>query len=344
MSERNGKAEKPGELVLIGDYLRDLAEAAPGGDGPRILPALLDAIVRYALYPEQPGLARFAEDLRRLAGQLEGQPPPASAGSVIEATIGLLGAHRRAKDELDEKQVHEIQAMVVMFQRSVAALTQGSHRSVDRLLTLEKDLRQASGLSDLVALRGRLGNVLEFVRKEREEERSRSTQVIEVLQQDFRQAQSALMECGVGMPGREQAIATLKRVWREGSVGAMLRLDQMAQVSERHGNETAQSLLLALLEAISHQIPLPYSTFRWSPSAVLLLLERTGDRDQARRLVRQKAALIPAAFMIEVSARKTLFRCPHNWFVLGSDQEESEAAAISRFEVFLRSTPDGGLA
>jgi len=73
-------------------------------------------------------------------------------------------------------------------------------------------------------------------------------------------------------------------------------------------------------------------------------LERTGDRDQARRLVRQKAALIPAAFMIEVSARKTLFRCPQNWFVLGSDQEESEAAAISRFEVFLRSTPDGGLA
>ena len=336
MSERNGKAERPGDLVLIGDYLRDIAEAAPAGGGARVLQALLGAITRYALYPEQPGLTRFAEDLKRLAGQLEGQPPPASAGSVIEATVGLLGEHRKAKDELDQKQLHEIQAMVVMFQRSVAELTQGSHRSVDRLLTLEKDLRQASALSDLVALRGRLSNVLDFVRQEREEERFRSTQVVEMLETDFRSSQSALLACGVGMPGREQAVATLKRVWREDSVGAMVRLDQMAQVSERHGTETAQRLLVAMLEAISHQIPLPYSTFLWSPSAVLLLLERTGDRDQARRLIRQKAAQIPAAFMLEVAARKTLFRCPHNWFVLGSDEEGSETAAVNRFEVFLR--------
>jgi len=231
-----------------------------------------------------------------------------------------------------------------MFHRSVAALTQGSHRNVDRLWTLEKDLRQTSGLSDLVALRGRLNKMLDFLSREREEERSHSTQVVEMLEKDFRLTQSSLLECGVGLPGREQAIATLKRVWREDSVAVMVRLDQMAQVCERHGTETAQILLLALLKAVSKQITLPYSTFLWGSSAVLLLLERTANQAEARSHIRQRAALIPNAFMVEVATRKILFRCPHDWLILGSDQDSDEMAAIARFDVFLRSAPGGGKA
>lgn len=337
MSAQNGPAETSEHLILLGKYLRGSA----GGDGhagsQSKLQVLLAAILRYGLYPDQPGLMRFAEDLRQLAGQLESGQAPSSTGSVIEATAGLLGEHRKVKDELDRKQLDEIHQMVVMFHRSVAALTQGSHRSVERLSTLEKDLRQASGLGDLAALRGRLGSVLDFVRREREEERSRSSQVVEMLEQDFRLAQTTLMECGVGMPGRDQAIATLQRVWRDDSVGAMVRLDQAKQVCERHGNETAQRLVLALLDAISRQILLPYSAFLWNSDALLLLAERTGDRDQARRCIRQKSATIPAAFMIEVASRKTLFRCPHRWFVLGSDEEADPDRAVARFEVFLQS-------
>ena len=334
MSELHGKTEGSEDLILLGKYLRDFAAGDQPDSSQAQLRTLLTAILRYGLYPEQPGLMRFAEDLKRLAGQLEGQ---AATGTVIEATAGLLGEHRKAKDELDQKQIDEIQEMVVMFHRSVAALTQGSHRSVARLSTLEKDLRHASGLSDLAALRGRLSSVLDFVQREREEERTRSSQVVEMLEQDFRLAQAALMECGVGMPGREQALATLKRVWREDSVGAMVRLDQAKQVAERHGNETAQRLVLALLSAIAHEIPLPYSAFLWNSDAVLLLLERSADRDKTRRFIRQKAGQIPAAFMIEVASRKTLFRCPHRWFVLGSDEEPDQARAVARFDVFLQS-------
>lgn len=337
MSERNGTVDTSEDLILLGKYLRDLGAAGGPGGIPAKLQVLLDAILRYSLYPEQPGLMRFAEDLKRLAGQLDRQADPAAAGSVIEATAGLLGEHRKAKDELDQKQLDEIHEMVAMFHRSVAALTQGSHRSVDRLSMLEKDLRHASGLSDLVALRGRLNSVLDFVRREREEERTRSSQVVEMLEQDFRLAQSTLLECGVGIPGREQAIATLKRVWRDDSVGAMVRLDQARQVAERHGNETAQRLVLALLSEIARQIHLPYSTFLWRSDTVLLLLERNANRDQVRRCIRQQAAQIPAAFMIEVASRKTLFRCPHRWFVLGSDEEPDDARALARFEVFLQS-------
>jgi hypothetical protein len=334
MSELHGKTEGSEDLILLGKYLRDFAAGDQPDSSQAQLRTLLTAILHYGLYPEQPGLMRFAEDLKRLAGQLEGQ---AATGTVIEATAGLLGEHRKAKDELDQKQIDEIQEMVVMFHRSVAALTQGSHRSVARLSTLEKDLRHASGLSDLAALRGRLSSVLDFVQREREEERTRSSQVVEMLEQDFRLAQAALMECGVGMPGREQALATLKRVWREDSVGAMVRLDQAKQVAERHGNETAQRLVLALLSAIAHEIPLPYSAFLWNSDAVLLLLERSADRDKTRRFIRQKAGQIPAAFMIEVASRKTLFRCPHRWFVLGSDEEPDQARAVARFDVFLQS-------
>jgi hypothetical protein len=337
MSELHGKADRSEDLILLGRYLRESAAGDQPGSPQTQLRTLLSAILRYGLYPEQPGLLRFAEDLKQLAGRLEREQAPAETGTVLEATAGLLGEHRKAKDELDQKQIDEIQEMVVMFHRSVAALTQGSHRSVARLSTLEKDLRHASGLSDLAALRGRLSNVLDFVQREREEERTRSSQVVEMLEQDFRLAQSALMECGIGMPGRDQAIATLKRVWKDDSVGAMVRLDQARQVAERHGNETAQRLVLALLSAIAHEIPLPYSAFVWNPDAVLLLVERSADRDKTRRFIRQKAVQIPAAFMIEVASRKTLFRCPHRWFVLGSDEETDLERAVARFEVFLQS-------
>lgn len=342
MNERKRKTEKSGDLVLIGDYLRNTAEPVPVGGGVRWPQVLLDAIGRYALYPGQPGLMRFADDLKHLTGQLDDQSTSSSTGTVAEATVSLLGEHRKAKDELDQKQLDEIQQLVVLFNRSLAALTQGSHRSVSRLLTLETDLRLASGLSDLAALRVRLASVMDFVRREREEVRSRSNQVLEMLRKDFRQTQSSLLECGVGIPGREQAITTLRRVWRDDSVGVIVRLDQMALVSERHGVEAAQRLLLAVMAAISDQIGLPHSTFHWGSSALFLLLERTGDREQARSLIRQKAALVPAAYTVEVAARKTLFRCPHNWFVLGSDEEGNESAAIARFESFLRSAPGCG--
>jgi|GEM_PF-3373460 len=337
MSEPFGKAGTTDDLILLGKYLRG-GLASGGQRSPREqLQALLDAILHYGLYPEQPGLTGYAEDLKRLAGQLDERAEEGTADEVIAATTGLLGEHRKAKDKIDQKQLDEIQAMVVMFHRSVAALTQGSHRSVARLSTLEKDLRHATGLSDLAALRGRLSNVLDFVQREREEERTRSSQVVGELEQDFRLAQATLLECGIGMPGREQAVATLRRVWREDSLGAMVRLDQVGQVAERHGNETAQRLVLAFLDAVAREIALPCSTFQWGSDALFLLLERNADRDKARRLIRQKAAQIPAAFMVDVAARKTLFRCPHRWLVLGSDEEPDPDKAVARFQTFLQS-------
>lgn len=336
MSEQHGKADSSGNLVLIGKYLRDSATA----DQPNCtakLRVLLEAILLYGLYPEQPGLSRFAEDLRRMALQVENQSPSGDAGSVIEATAVLLGQHRKIKDELDQKQVDEIHEMVVMFHRAVAALSQGSHRSVDRLSTLEKDLRSASGLNDLMALRGRLNSVLDYLRREREEERAHSTGVVERLEQEFQAVQTTLLECGVGMPGREQAVAALKRAWPDNSVGAIVRLDQAQQVAERHGDETSQRLILSLLGATSRQIPVAYSAFLWSADALLLLFERTANCAQVRKLIHQKLALIPAAFTVEVASRKTLFRFPHKWLILGSDEEPDEAKALARFELFPRS-------
>jgi hypothetical protein len=320
------------KLVLLGKYLRDPGNRAADSLG---LAALLNAILEYALYTEQPGLKHFGDDLKALAGHLEDRTSAEQTEPVVRATAGLLAEHRKAKDELDRKEVQEIHEMLVMFNRSMAALTEGSKRSVERLTAIETDLNQASGLNDLAALRGRMGSVLEFVQRERESERARTLQVVEMLESDFRRVQSTLLECGVGMPGREQAIAALKRTWNEQAVAAMVRLDQMAQVSERHGSETAQRMIAALLDSISKRLGLPCATFAWRRDALFLLAEHTVNQEQARRQIRQRAAEIPAAYLIEAASRKTLFRCPHRWFVLGSDEERDYARAIARFEQFL---------
>ena len=335
MSEQHGKTGSFGDLVLIGKYLRTPATAEQPNCAAN-LQLLLDAILRWGLYPEQPGLKPFADDLRQVTRQFESNPTSGEAGAVIEATAALLGQHRKVKDDLDKKQLDEIHEMVVMFHRSVAALSQGSHRSVDRLSTLERDLRGATGLSDLMALRGRLNSVLDYVRKEREEERAQSTKVTQMLEQEFQAVQTTLLECGVGMPGREQAIAALKRAWMDHAVGALVRLDQTRQIAERHGEETTQRLMLSLLGAVSRQIPVAFAAFQWRSDALLLLFERTEDCKKLRKLIQEKITMIPVAFMVEVASRKTLFRCPHKWLMVGSDEEPDEAKALARFELFLR--------
>ena len=320
--------------VLIGDYLRGEWQGQSGQAQPDAARILLSAIVTHSLYGEQLALAEFSNSLRQLAERVNAEtrpvPPP-----VATVAAELLGQYDEARRELEKRQAAEIHSIVLMFHRSLAGLTSGGERWTGRMQLLERDLRHASRLGDLAALQGRLRDVLEFIRKEREAEAGQTTGLVQGLRADFGSWQRSMAESGVGLPGRECALAQLRRVWTDNAAVALIRIDQLRPLVERHGNETAQRLIALLLNDTARSVEMPYLACLWAQTGILLIFDQLAGREQARDRVRAAIASIPVDFSLDVASRKTFFRLPHRWLVLGADEAPDLNAAIEQLDSFL---------
>jgi plasmid stabilization system protein ParE len=356
MSSKERPATQSRDLVLIGDYLRAALRPASsrpeaalegpdrrGGVDRRSKGAppvnsgllLLQAVVAHCTYPQLPELKPFIDELEQLRQGWEQSAGSPGLEEVDEAGE-VLRRQREAWDEQDARHAEEIHEIVVMFHRAVAALTQGSRRNLSRLGTLERDLDQASKIGDLAALRGRLGNVLEFIRAEREEEKAQAASVVEKLQKEFQAIDVVAPESG-GLSGKDLAVATLRRSWGDGMMAAVVHLEQVHNVTERHGQETAQRLVNEILAQVASRVDLPYTVYTWDLDSILLVFEGVSDSEQVRRLIRQQLVTIPGTFILDVASRKTLFRFPHRWLVLSQADEPTAERAVTQLEAFLRS-------
>jgi hypothetical protein len=351
MSAKDDQMVQSGDLVLIGEYLRapnrppkGKLEADSGperwrhrkaqpGDGSLFL---LQAVLRYCTYPQIAELKECVDGLDRLRQDWEKSSKPPAPDQLDQADE-LLRQQRELKDSHDSKQFEEIQDIVVMFHRAVAALSQGSRRNLGRLGTLERDVDQASRLGDLSALRGRLGTMLEFIRTEKEEEKAQSQNIVEKLQKDFQTIEVTSPDSGSGLAGRDLALATLRRGWGPSVMVAVVYLDQVRSVSERHGPETAQRLVGEILGQVANRVDVPYTAYTWDMNSVLLIFDGVSDDAQVRRLVRQQLVTIPGTFILDVASRKTLFRFPHRWMVLSHADEPNTEKAVAMLEGFLES-------
>lgn len=340
------------DLVLIGDYLHAMLRPAskdPGpaddegaGERPDAPPSangglrLLQAIVEHCIYPQVTELKPFADELERRRQAWE-RDVVAPSEEQLSTVTELLHQQRTTRNLLEAKRTEEIHDIVVMFHRAVAALTQGSRRNLSRLGTLEQNLDQASRLGDLTSVRARLGSVLEFIRAEQEEEKAQAASVVEKLQKEFQAIEVPGAESATGLSGKDLAVATLRRNWSAGMMAAVVHLDQIRNVAERHGQETAQRLISEILAQVAGRVDVPYTVYTWDLSSVLLVFEGVSDSGQVRGLIRQRLVTIPGTFVLDVASRKTLFRFPHRWLVLSQAEEPVADKAVATLEAFLAS-------
>jgi hypothetical protein len=352
MSAKDRQVTQSRDLVLIGDYLHAMLHPASEDSGPADdegagerregTPSangglrMLQAVVDHCTYPQTAELKPFADELERLR-QAWQRSVPAPSAAELEAVDALLRQQRETRDQLESKHTEEIHDIVVMFHRAVAALTQGSRRNLGRLGTLEQNLDQASRLGDLTSVRARLGNVLEFIRAEQEEEKAQAASVVEKLQKEFQAIEVPGAEGATGLSGKDLAVATLRRNWGPGMMAAVVHLDQIRSVAERHGLETAQRLISEILAQVAGRVDVPYTVYTWDLSSVLLVFEGVSDSGQVRGLIRQRLVTIPGTFVLDVASRKTLFRFPHRWLVLSQAEEPVADRAVATLEAFLAS-------
>ncbi|MCL5745066.1 MAG: hypothetical protein M1541_14265, partial [Acidobacteria bacterium] len=167
--------------------------------------ALLSGIGEQMMRERHSALSVFGLETQKLRERLEASNSMEEIRSISTQSGSLLEEFRRARDQMEQHEAAEVQKMVTMLNQTVAVLSSGSERSLLRLRQIEGDLRQASALGDIVALKARLSDCLQYVREQRAQEREDAARSLERMERDVQRLQEGMALARGGIGSRAEA-------------------------------------------------------------------------------------------------------------------------------------------
>jgi GGDEF domain-containing protein len=259
----------------------------------------------------------------------------ASSAADIEAVgaeaVQVLDRHRQWVREMQREQAAEVQNMIAMLNRTVAVLSSGSNRSVDRLRRIEREIQKVAVIDDLVALKARLSDCLSYVQQESAREREEVAHTLASMEAEIEKARESASLARTGFPGRNQAEqAIAEAVGRKPSILALLCvLDRFDSFHVRFGPAAADQFVTLFVEDLARRLPAPKRLFRWSVASLLALLDPNPAGD-LRVQVRQAMQALPLERKLEMGNRVAVIAQPVRWSIIDLGQTDTAAAVLEQ--------------
>jgi len=333
-------------MITLRKYLYGESTAASGdadaahafcGALAQLTTALLDGLVEQVFNEPHSAFRPFAVEARKLRERLEDDALPDDISRIVDDAAALLRQFRQVRDQVQHSEASEVQKMVAMLNETIGVLSSGSERSATRLKQVENDLKHASAMSDIVALRARINACMMCVREERTKGQQETAKHISDMEGGVRRAQEGFTLARSGIATRTEAEKSIgAAVTNAEAAMAVIVLDLIPTIKSRFNQITAERFVSAFAQDVSERLPSPNRLFRWNEQS--LVVELGGSRLFARRMndVRDRLQQMPRERQMDLGNRSAVFSNAHRWTLLRPSEAQTAPAAISRIDQFVQ--------
>ena len=323
-------------MISIRKYLNGSRAGADGDAGqsdPLVVLAgrLLAGIEQHGINGDYPEGVRFQQQVAALQKGLAGVSSAGDIEALGDKAVQLLERHRQWWREMQREQASEVQNMMAMLNRTVAVLSSGSNRSVDRLRRIEREIQKVAAIDDLLALKAHLSDCLSYVQQETAREREEVAHTLASMEAEIEKARESASLARTGFPGRNQAEQALaEAVGQKPSTLALLCvLDRFDSFHVRFGPAAADQFVTLFVEDLAHRLPAPKRLFRWSVASLVALLDPNPAGD-LRVQVRHAMEALPLERKLEMGNRVAVIAQPVRWSIIDLGQADSAAAVLDQ--------------
>ena len=296
---------------------------------------LLEAFESKVLLDAPPSLRSLQSSAAGLHQKLDGMQNTADAEAVSAEASQLLEQYRAGFAKLQEAQAAAIHHMLDNLNETVAVLSGGSQRSVARLRQIEKDLKGAAALEDIVALKSRLKDCMHYVQEEAAREREEVAHNLLLMKETIARVGERVQFLSDGIPGRAEAEQMLLDPALAGHdmFSSIFVLDRYQSIATRFGEAAAEQAIDSFAEELRQRIADPKRLYRWNDSAILLQLERAAGKSTVMTEI-QDLNLIVLEKNVDTGDRMAVLSLSHHWTVFAVAEFPERARLVERIGEF----------
>jgi GGDEF domain-containing protein len=313
---------------------------------------LLEGLERHAVKPDAAEYERFCTDMQRLR---EGLTRETAAQEILVAAgqaLKTLEEYNARAARHVRSQCDDLQNMVGMLTKTMAAISSGSQGTISRLQNIEGQLQKASMLEDFHAVKIRMAECLdvlstEIVRTRTESARNVSEMhsVVERLRVRPLGAaeQPRRLDRLTNLPERAAAEETLSMTVKEGRpvFAAVFVVDRLDLINARFGRSAGDEMLAFFAQHVQQGLAEADRLFRWTGPALLGIL----NRDESLASVREAMSRLLSKRLTKsttVDNRSVLLSVPAKWMVFAAMEVRPLPQLIKSIDVFVHGEPPDG--
>jgi GGDEF domain-containing protein len=306
---------------------------------------LLEGLQRHAVRPDAAGYQKFCEDMQRFRQSLNRE-------TAAQEILVLAGQALRTLEEYNTRaarhmraQCDDLQNMVAMLTKTMAAVSAGSESTISRLQSIEGELQKASMLEDFHAAKIRMSECLDILRTEIVRHRSESARNVSEMHSVVERLRARApgapapperLDPLTNLPERaaaEQALASAARDPRP-AFAAVLVVDRLDLINARFGRTVGDEVLVFFCQHVRQGLEESDRLFRWTGPALLAVLFRDEPLAAVREVINRLFAkrLTKSA---TVENRSVLLSVPAKWVVLAAREIHPFPQLIKSIDVFV---------
>ena len=293
----------------------------------RLASLLFRGIILHAVEGEKSEYQQFQRDLEHI--QSEVMREEASGPEVLIAggkAVQAMADHGHATTRFIRQHGALLQNMVAMLTQTMVAIGAGGERSAARLQDIQRQLTHAADIEDIQKLKLRLGDCLQNLREEVEQQRNEALQHASQIQAHVEMAQQHIRNFGQSDDGLDLATGLQTRSQAEAAFQQELHIpgrkylviavvSTLPSVNKRFGYAVGDRVLKTFAETIRGKLSGVDRIFRWRGPAFVALLERDGTIEAVRAEISAFGNL-PTEKMFDTGDHSVLLPLHASWLVL----------------------------
>lgn len=246
-------------------------------------------------------LADLSEDLEGIRRTLQVDSEQEAVTDCARQLEALLETFQQRAREAQQQQATDFRNILDILNEALAHLQAGNEKSSERLKHLGTGLARAAKIEDIAVLRNHLSKMLDYVRQEGKRDQGEAKAALEILGNRIRDAHSATSRFKGQLPGRTEALDSLKANLTPGSRtqeshAALFIADSLKAIRTRHGDDVAASILHEIGGKRIAALTADANVFCWCSNGILLLWQNDAAAAPGEILNRLETPLSQKAF------------------------------------------------
>lgn len=290
----------------------------------QVLTLLVQAIELHTVEGDEVDYQHFRNSFKTALKGFGPDCPPDQLLIMSGAVSTALREYKERTSRFLRSQNGEYQRIVLMLTDAVANCTQGNHRALGRLKSLETQLERAAQLEDVRTLRIELGQCLETLQESIRQQEEAAKQVTVQAERLRVSAQSAgppvsQRETGpdqaTGLLTRDSAEKALVEGRRDGEYYVLVFvIDKFQAIHARFGADLCDRILRRLTRQVQSKLAGNDRLYRWDGPTFVGVLAR---QERISEITAELARSVGAKFEehVEVGNRSILLSVSLSWIV-----------------------------
>jgi len=301
---------------------------------------LLDAMATHTVRGNEADFRTLSRTLKDLERQITGPPSAMTLLGISSAAIEALETYCRQTDSHMREQREQRQCVIAMLTDTVAELSGHTNASLSRLQAIEEQLERTSALDDIRVLRANLADNLLALREAAAQQRSRSLDTIERLQNQIARAREQASETPKQHAESEATPGLIPEASSEPAHSvsncyvAAFRLQRADHIASRFGERVRHEMLSTIAAQLKSMLGPTDRLLRWKGTSFVMFINSTGSIQDVKASLNETISATGQQY-IEVGRKSALLSVGVDWIVFPQAERPSLEEVFAEIDAFL---------